>query len=74
MHSPCKADFILVKHRDANEKLGFSSCSSYTLTQIIALVDKVIGITCDSSIPHMSKFYLISPREEAVEDGGNLAF
>lgn len=74
VHCSREANFVLVVHGDAYDKLRLSDCPTDILTQLVSSVDKVVRIAGDSCVSHVRELDLVPSGQEAVEDGGNLAF
>lgn len=74
VHRPREIDLIFIVHGHANQQFCLSYGRSDLLSQLVPVQYKVIWVAGHGSISHMCELSFISSRQEAVQDGGYLAF
>ncbi|KAH0238414.1 chitin synthase, class II, partial [Aureobasidium melanogenum] len=73
MHGAGKVEFVFVVHGDTDEQLGLAGCVTNLLTELVATLNKLVGIACDGRVSHVRKFDIIATGQERVQNGGNFA-
>jgi hypothetical protein len=73
VHGSREAELVLVVHGDAYEQLRLTRRPSYVLAQLVASLDEVVRVTGDGRVAHVGELDLVPARQEAVEDGWDLA-
>lgn len=73
VHGPRKTNLVLVVHGDADEELRLARRPADVLAQLVPFVHKVVRVAGDGRVPHVRELDLVSARQEAVQDGGDLA-
>ncbi len=74
VHSAREAVLVLVVHGDADEELRLARGAPDALAQLVAALGKVVRVARHGRVPHVRELDLVAPREEAVQDGRDLAF
>ncbi|KAH0358001.1 chitin synthase, class II, partial [Aureobasidium melanogenum] len=52
MHGAGKVEFVFVVHGDTDEQLGLAGCVTNLLTELVATLNKLVGIACDGRVSH----------------------
>ncbi|KAG9680047.1 chitin synthase, class II, partial [Aureobasidium melanogenum] len=53
MHGAGKVEFVFVVHGDTDEQLGLAGCVTNLLTELVATLNKLVGIACDGRVSHV---------------------